>query len=55
MKLAWMVLLCEENGQDLVEYCLLAAVFAIGTLLAVQSVRDALINHFSAVETALGS
>lgn len=45
----------EDAGQDLIEYALLTATLALGTLLAIQGVRDALGNEFNTISTTLGS
>lgn len=45
----------ETEGQDLIEYALLAATIALGTIVAMQSVRDALNTQFSSIATTLGS
>ncbi len=39
----------ETEGQDLIEYALLAATIAIGVTLAMQGVRDALNNEFTTI------
>ncbi len=45
----------ETDGQDLIEYALLAALLAVGTLVAMRSVRNALNTQFSAISTAVAS
>ncbi len=45
----------ETDGQDLIEYALLAAIIAIGVTAAMQGVRDALQTQFNAVSTGVGS
>ena len=55
VKAACRAILREDSGQDLVEYALLAATIALGTLLAIQGVRDALSTEFNTISTTLGS
>ncbi len=55
MKSLCMRLVRETEGQDLVEYALLAATIALGTIVAMQGVRDALSNQFNSISTTLGS
>ena len=45
----------ETEGQDLIEYALLAAIIALGVTLAMQGVRGALQTQFGAISTAVGS
>ena len=45
----------ETEGQDLIEYALLAAIIAIGVTAAMQGVRTALQTQFNAVSTGIGS
>jgi Flp pilus assembly pilin Flp len=51
----WKRMVREDSGQDLIEYALLAATIAMGTLLALQGVRDALGTNFNTISTTLGS
>ncbi len=43
----------DEEGATAVEYGLMVAIIAIGIILAVQGVRDALIDLFTRVAAAL--
>ena len=45
----------ETEGQDLIEYALLAGIIALGVTLAMATVRDALQGQFGAVSTAVGT
>ena len=45
----------ETEGQDLIEYALLAATIALGVTTAMGLVRDALQTQFSGISTAVGS
>ncbi len=45
----------ETDGQDLIEYALLAAIIAVGVTAAMQGVRTALQTKFNAVSTGIGS
>jgi Flp pilus assembly pilin Flp len=52
--------LCEhfirsEDGQDLLEYVLLAAVIALGTFTGMTAVRDGLNTEFSNISTSVTS
>ena len=55
MKRLFVRLIQETEGQDLVEYALLAATIALGVTAAMQLVRGALRNQFNAISTAIGS
>ena len=48
-------LIQETEGQDLIEYALLAATIALGVTTAMGLVRDALQTQFSGISTAVGS
>lgn len=48
-------LIRDTDGQDLIEYALLAATIALGVTTAMGLVRDALQNQFSAISTSVGS
>jgi Flp pilus assembly pilin Flp len=48
-------LLDEDDGQDLIEYALLAAVLSIGFLLMLQAVANGVIPFFDRVISALQS
>jgi len=43
----------ETEGQDLIEYALLAATIALGVVLAMQGLRDAISNEFSSINASL--
>ena len=43
----------EEAGQDLIEYSLLAAIIAVGSIVAMGTVGDEIDNVFKAVVTGL--
>ena len=45
----------EEKGQDLIEYSLLAAIIAVGSILAMGLVSDEIDNVFADVVTGLGT
>ena len=45
----------EENGQDLIEYSLLAAIIAVGTITAMGAVKDEINSVFTKVDNALAS
>ena len=43
----------EEDGQDLIEYALLAALIGVATVAAMNALQDAIETEFNDVETAL--
>jgi Flp pilus assembly pilin Flp len=45
----------ETEGQDLIEYALLAATIALGALAGMRAVRDAVNSEFSSIGTSLTS
>ncbi len=45
----------ESDGQDLIEYALLAAIIALGVTTAMRGVRTALQNQFNAISTGVAS
>ena len=45
----------EEEGQDLIEYALLVATIAIGSVAAMGTLSTAINTQFGTVSTALGS
>lgn len=45
----------ETEGQDLIEYALLAATIALGVTTAMGLVRGALQNQFNSISTSVGS
>jgi pilus assembly protein Flp/PilA len=44
----------EEEGQDLIEYALLAALIGVVTVAAMNALQNAIEGQFNAVETQLG-
>lgn len=48
-------LICEEEGQDLVEYALLVAAIALGLIAAIRGVADALNSMYQSISSALTS
>ncbi len=48
-------ILRETEGQDLIEYALLAATIALGVLAAMGLVRDAINSEFSTISAGLAS
>ena len=55
MKKLFIRLFSETEGQDLIEYALLAATIALGVTVAMTLVRDALQTEFSTVATQITS
>ncbi|MEQ1912206.1 MAG: Flp family type IVb pilin, partial [Vicinamibacterales bacterium] len=47
--------LAETEGQDLIEYALLAALIALAAITAMQNLGTAINTKFGAVSTQLGS
>jgi Flp pilus assembly pilin Flp len=45
----------DTEGQDLIEYALLAATIALGAVLAMQGLRDAISTQFSNIGTSINS
>ena len=43
----------ETEGQDLIEYALLAATIALGVLTAMQGVRDAIKTEFTNIGSSI--
>ncbi len=48
-------LVTETEGQDLIEYALLAATIAIGAIAGMSAVRDAVNTEFSSIGTSITS
>jgi len=48
-------LVTETEGQDLIEYALLAATIALGALAGMRAVRDAVNTEFSSIGTSITS
>lgn len=46
-------LLKEESGQDLIEYALIAALIALGAIVAMGSLSNSISNEFSAIGNSL--
>lgn len=55
MKKLWMRFLFENEGQDLIEYALLAASISIAVILAMRTVADALNSEFTTIATSVTS
>jgi pilus assembly protein Flp/PilA len=55
MKNLMMRLVNETEGQDLIEYALLAALIAIAAIVAMQNLGTAINNKFESVSTTLAS
>ena len=45
----------DTEGQDLVEYALLAATIALGTIAGMTLIRNAVNSEFSTIGSSLGS
>jgi pilus assembly protein Flp/PilA len=45
----------ETEGQDLIEYALLAATIGLGALVGMRAVRNALNSEFSSIGTSITS
>jgi len=53
MKKLFTRLFSETEGQDLIEYALLAATIALGVTVAMTLVRSALQNEFNTIATSI--
>jgi pilus assembly protein Flp/PilA len=53
MKKLFTRLVRETEGQDLIEYALLAATIALGVTVAMQTVRGALQTRFNSIGTSI--
>jgi pilus assembly protein Flp/PilA len=53
MKLLFKNLLNDESGQDLIEYALIAALIALGAIVAMGSLSNKISNEFNAVGNSL--
>jgi Flp pilus assembly pilin Flp len=51
----WNRFVNETEGQDLIEYALLAATIALGTIAGMRVIRDAVNNEFSTIGQSLSS
>jgi Flp pilus assembly pilin Flp len=51
-----MRILCEDDGQDLIEYAVVAALMSVISVLAIESVGAAINNHYAiSTTTFVGS
>jgi len=48
-------LVTEESGQDLIEYCLLAALVGLGSVVTMSHLASAISNTFGVVGNAMSS
>ena len=55
MKKFWACFVNETEGQDVIEYALLAATIGLGTFLGMQAIRDSVNTEFGSIATAIGS
>lgn len=46
-------LMKEESGQDLIEYALIAALIALGAIVSMGSVSNAISSEFNAIGSSL--
>jgi len=46
-------LVCEESGQDLIEYGLLVGIITSGAILAINAIGPKVTNYYSTLETRL--
>lgn len=53
MKTLLRSLLNEESGQDLIEYALIAALIALGAIVAMGSLSNKISNEFNAIGNSL--
>ena len=53
MKQICMKFVADESGQDLIEYALVAALVALGSVSATQSLASAISNTFAGVGNSL--
>ena len=51
----WFHCLIEEDGQDLIEYALLASVLSVGGILSIQAVLGGVMPWFDRIITAFRS
>jgi Flp pilus assembly pilin Flp len=51
----WTRFVNETDGQDLIEYALLAATIALGTIAGMKVIRDAVNSEFSTIGASLTS
>ena len=55
MKKLLAAFVCDTEGQDLIEYALLAATIGLGVIGAMTTLRDALSTAFGNIGTSVGS
>jgi pilus assembly protein Flp/PilA len=48
-------LICDESGQDLIEYALVAAIIALGATAAMNTLATNITSAFNKIGTALNS
>ena len=53
MKVFWLRLTCDEAGQDLIEYGLLAALISVAAVLAITTVGTTLNTSYQDIEASL--
>jgi pilus assembly protein Flp/PilA len=53
MKLLFKNLMNDESGQDLIEYALIAALIALGAIVAMGSLSNKISNEFNSVGNSL--
>lgn len=52
---AWRRLLRDESGQNMIEYALVAALIALGAIVAIQGLATSLSTAFSKVSSQLSA
>ena len=55
MRKFWTLFVKETEGQDLIEYALLAAIVALGATLGMRALAGGINNEFTAISTSLGA
>jgi Flp pilus assembly pilin Flp len=53
MKKLFIRIVSETEGQDLIEYALLAATIALGALAGMRAVRDAVTTEFTSIGSSI--
>jgi pilus assembly protein Flp/PilA len=53
MKLLFKNLMNDESGQDLIEYALIAALIALGAIVAMGSLSNKISNEFNTIGSSL--
>jgi pilus assembly protein Flp/PilA len=53
MKLLFKNLMNDESGQDLIEYALIAALIALGAIVAMGSLSNKISNEFNSIGNSL--